>query len=304
MRRTPVAAVAIAALAAATLALGAPASHGTQKWSGLWTTKFTNGLVGSIGFRHVSDAEGRAALVDLGGTPCTEPTDYFRGGYVSGNDNGKQTGCTVGGASHLVSRYSSDTGQPGGSLDMRLTSPTHWNGSYRTDAGTTGSYQGDFNGHFAGDGANAASTGDGTGGKCGKVTTLVSISQAGFPDGETGVLSKTKTGGTTHLSGNAICSGVFSHTNLRDPTTGADDRHIDLKPTAAELAASGKDLTIHVKVFRSTTKGCPIGTEGTLVLHDGPTNNTDTLRIRVCSHRHVYTGGNNKGLVVEITARK
>ena len=187
---------------------------------------------------------------------------------------------------------------------MRLTSPTHWNGSYRTDAGATGSYQGDFKGHFAGDGANAASTGGGTGGKCSKVMTLVVVGQAGFPDGETGVLNKTKTGGTMHLSGDEICGGVFSHTDLRDPTIDGDERVVDLQTTAAELAASGKDLTIHVKVFRSTTKGCPIGTEGTLVLHDGPTNNTDSLRIRVCSHSHAYTGGNNKGLVVDITARK
>jgi len=261
--------------------------------------------VGSIGFRHVTDAEGKQALTALGGSPCAEPTDYFRGPYVSGNDNGKQTGCTVGGRSHLVARYASGAGQGGGKLDLRLTSATRWSGSYRTDRGASGSYSASFKSHFAGDGATA---GGGTSAKCDtktKITTLVSVGQSGLPDGAKAPLGKTKTGGTLQLSGTVVCGGIFSHRDLRQPTTDEDDWFVDLKPTAVvfpPVPAGANDLNIAVSVSRSFTPGCPVGAPGILNLTDGGNDSSkDRLRVSVCRHNHVYTGGgNNKGLVVGI----
>jgi Ca2+-binding RTX toxin-like protein len=107
-------------------------------------------------------------LSQVGGTPCPEPTDYFAGGYTvpdgtppSGPppgefvDTGKIRGCTLGNdPNHIRGRYESNSSGGSGNIDLTLTSPTAWTGTFTVD-GATGQFawRGTFDKHFE-DGAD------------------------------------------------------------------------------------------------------------------------------------------------------
>jgi hypothetical protein len=154
MGRLRLALVALGALALlATIPTAGSGSHGAQWWSGQWSSSF-----GGFTLRHESDQTGQQLLEAIGGTACTEPTDYFAGNYTAGSEAGVIRGCTVGGPDRLKGRYRNTGGSVTGSFDVTLFSPTHWTGTWADDGGPSGTWQGDFLGHFAGDGAENAST--------------------------------------------------------------------------------------------------------------------------------------------------
>lgn len=163
-------------LAAASLGFGA--SHGQQRWSGQWDFEHLaggvpNGVSGGFAFRHETDENGAMLLQQIGGTPCPEPTDYFAGGYTVPDgtppppslppaefvDTGKIRGCTVGNdPNRLKGRYESNGSGGSGNIDLTLTSPTVWTGTFTVD-GRSGVFQwrGTFGAHFE-DGADDVST--------------------------------------------------------------------------------------------------------------------------------------------------
>jgi hypothetical protein len=170
MRRAAVAAVSVCALAGV-LAATTLGSHGQQRWSGQWDFEHLdaagapNGVTGGFAFRHETDEGGATLLSEIGGTPCPEPTDYFAGGYTVPDgtpvapeefiDTGKIRGCTVGDdPNHIRGRYESNGSGGSGDIDLTLTSPTAWTGTFTVD-GQAGVFQwrGVFGGHFA-DGAD------------------------------------------------------------------------------------------------------------------------------------------------------
>jgi hypothetical protein len=127
-------------------------------FAGQWTTN-----TGGVGFRVVSSSDGRQAITAQGGTPCSKPTVYYRGGYYdpASGHSGKVTGCTEGSPEHMVARYvgdpATDPGAAGG-FDIHFVPPTKaspatFKGTYTSSAGTPGSpYTGVFKDHFQGDG--------------------------------------------------------------------------------------------------------------------------------------------------------
>jgi Ca2+-binding RTX toxin-like protein len=190
-----------AGLAGAALAavLAAPGSgtHTAQFWAGQWDFTHADGLTGGFGFRHDTDDTGTTLLVQIGGTACTEPTDYFAGGYTvpdgtppppaeppgSFGDTGKIRACTVDSdPKHIKGRYQSNGSGGAGDIDLLLDeSKTHWSGSYTID-GVPGEFawEGTFDKHFDGDNALDASmppypvstsTSPSTGGTTGAPTT-------------------------------------------------------------------------------------------------------------------------------------
>jgi hypothetical protein len=164
--------VLLVCVAAGVLAATTFGSHGQQRWSGQWdfehlTGGAPNGVTGGFAFSHEQDdSYGATLLTQIGGTACPEPTDYFSGGYTVPDgtpvpppefiDTGKIRGCTVGNdPNHLKGRYQSNvSGGTSGNIDLTLTSPTAWTGTYTVD-GQSGVFQwrGTFAAHF-GDGAD------------------------------------------------------------------------------------------------------------------------------------------------------
>jgi hypothetical protein len=170
--------VLLVVVAAGALAATTFGSHGQQRWSGQWDFEHLdpagapNGVTGGFAFRHETDEGGATLLSQIGGTPCPEPTDYFAGGYTvpdgtppSGPppgefvDTGRIRGCTVGNSpDHLKGRYESNGSGGSGNIDLTLTSPTTWTGTFTVD-GQSGVFQwrGRFDKHFE-DGADDVST--------------------------------------------------------------------------------------------------------------------------------------------------
>ena len=140
-------------LVAVALVPSSQATHRNRVFSGQWTTN-----TGGVGFRWVTGAEGAPAIRSLGGTACPGPSEYYRGGYVSGSETGKVTGCTVGGPKRMRARYRSDDGAAHGTFDVTFVPPNTFKGSYHTDAGANGPYTGAFKAHFGGDGASGGGT--------------------------------------------------------------------------------------------------------------------------------------------------
>jgi hypothetical protein len=156
MRRVLLAAVCLLAGLAlpAVLAL---ADHGSQPFAGKWKVFYapmTSTQGGEIFFRHVPPDEGRAAVQGLRGQPCSEPTDYYRGEYLAGSDEGTMAGCTVGAPGVMAGAFASNLVDGGaGTFDIRLGSPTTWAGAYHYFGGSSGDWNAEFEGHFPGDGA-------------------------------------------------------------------------------------------------------------------------------------------------------
>lgn len=128
--------------------VGAPASqatHAQRIWSGQWAAN-----KGSVGFRWVSDASGKAALVAQGGEACAEPSDYFVGEWFAETDL-KISGCTRG-ASHLVGRYLSNNKVLHGQIDIMFERPVRFSGTYQDDGGESAAFTGVFKKHLPGDG--------------------------------------------------------------------------------------------------------------------------------------------------------
>ena len=143
-----------------------------QKWSGQWDFKHVGSTVtGGFAFRHATDENGADLLERIGGKACSDPSDYFAGGYTVPDDEalpagenfvdtGKIRGCTVGGPNRIVGRYQSNHDDATrGNLDLMLdASGRKWKGTFTLD-GTPGErkWEGTFDEHFDGDGANEPS---------------------------------------------------------------------------------------------------------------------------------------------------
>lgn len=117
MRKHLIIGVAIPVFAAGAIAFVTPgmgAATATDWWSGRWDIGGEPPFI----WRRVSDSNGKAALKNLHGRPCREPSDYFRGSYSAGG--GKAAGCTLGGAKRLRGRYRDAS--RAGSFDQRIIS--------------------------------------------------------------------------------------------------------------------------------------------------------------------------------------
>lgn len=160
--------------------LGSGTNHGSQKWSGQWDFEHLdasgapNGVRGGFAFRHETDENGATLLTQIGGAACTEPTDYFAGGYTLPDgtppapalppgefvDTGKIRACTVGGdPKHVQGRYESNGSGGSGNIDLVLgAGDASWSGTFTVD-GQPGVFQwrGTFDKHFE-DGADDPST--------------------------------------------------------------------------------------------------------------------------------------------------
>jgi hypothetical protein len=116
-------------------------------WAGQWSSSF-----GGFAFRVTTAADGRALLEQIGGKACAGSTEYYAGGYNDPDDQGKIRGCTQGRPDHLVGRFESNKTGQGGSFDVTRSGST-WKGTWSSDGGGGGSWQGSFLRHFEGDGA-------------------------------------------------------------------------------------------------------------------------------------------------------
>jgi hypothetical protein len=120
--RTPV-----VVLLALVFAAPAEATHGSNVFSGNWTTN-----IGGVGFSVISEPEGAPALQSLGGQPCGAPTVYYYGRYFDANNNGNIVACTRS-AVRLTGRYISDGSsrpQGDGAIDLTYSAPNQFSGFY------------------------------------------------------------------------------------------------------------------------------------------------------------------------------
>jgi hypothetical protein len=119
----------------------------THVWSGQWVTNSNTG--GGFALRAMASSYGIAAMKELRGQPCVQPTTYYRGGYYdpSNGRGGKVVGCTDGAS--FLARYLGDPKEdPGaaGGIDVDYIppkSPTDrpaFAGTYKPDA-TGGPYK-------------------------------------------------------------------------------------------------------------------------------------------------------------------
>lgn len=140
----------VAAALALAFATPAHATHGSNVFSGHWTTN-----IGPLAYAVIGESEGASSLQSLGGAPCGAPTTYYRGFYDDVNGSGAIIACTRS-PGRLVGRYlhedSQNTGGDG-SIDVTY-SPGSFSGHYTADdfPGGAYSYSGTFQRHFPEDG--------------------------------------------------------------------------------------------------------------------------------------------------------
>ncbi len=175
MRRSRRVLTAIALAVAGVWVATALADHDLQHpFAGNWTTSYPEPPTsGTIGFRLVSDEEGRAT-VDATGFPfakCVEPTDWYVGTFTRGGDSGTHVGCTYepnlanAGLGLRMLFHSQGLNAYGLAYIAVANDGAAWGGNYSVygngpsgGASTTGDWSGAFSGHFAGDGAAAETT--------------------------------------------------------------------------------------------------------------------------------------------------
>ena len=165
-------------------------SHGTNVLAGKWATS-ANGTPGGADFTVVTNTEGAQVLSSMHGTPCAEPTTYYRAFYHEDDGTtGTMAGCTVGSPQHFVGRYAPDAGQ-GGGVDITVGSATF--GGYFTydlaDPSNHYPYSGTFVSHAADDGCCPAPP----------VTTTPTTTTPTTPPPSTAIIDSTlpKSGRTT-----------------------------------------------------------------------------------------------------------
>ena len=142
-------AVTVALPGAASGAAASDSPDAAYPWAGRWTSSF-----GGFAFSVRTEANGRELLAKIGGKVCPAPSQYYAGGYNNPDDQGKIRGCTVG-LNHLVGRFESNRTKARGSFDV-TRSGAGWRGTWSTDAGDGGAWQGSFKAHFDGDRPAAA----------------------------------------------------------------------------------------------------------------------------------------------------
>jgi hypothetical protein len=142
----------VVTLLALAFAAPAEATHGSNVFSGTWTTN-----IGPLAYGVISESDGASSLQSLGGQPCGAPTTYYRGLYSDQNGNGVIVACERS-LGHLVGRYlhedSPQNTAGDGGLDVTFNRPSSFAGHYTADdfPGQTFPYSGMFQTHFAEDG--------------------------------------------------------------------------------------------------------------------------------------------------------
>ena len=141
-------------------------------FAGNWTISFqSGGGSGTFSFRLVGDAEGLAAMNATFATgPCEEPSDYYVGTYVDGVANtGTLAGCTTGDDRSIYAPYLPSSGVCCGFVIATLgpsgetfSGQNYWDFDGDGLFSLVDSFEGAFAGHFAGDGAETATTGGAT----------------------------------------------------------------------------------------------------------------------------------------------
>jgi hypothetical protein len=124
------------------------AEGGDAAWSGNWKTTYGSGATGAIGLAVISAAEGISVFEEFGGKACGTGSEFYRGGYTVGSGAGQHVVCTKGG--RLVGRWTDSSSDARGGFELQLDSPKKWSGTFTTDGGSGGTWQGTFHKHFHG----------------------------------------------------------------------------------------------------------------------------------------------------------